>query len=244
MNTIRILFSCAVNRGWDLLQFDIKNAFLNGDLEEEVYMDTPPGLVIKGPEKKVCRVLKALYGLNSLREHGSDGSTRSCLNLDTFKAKLITLSSSKGRVEVFTDADWAGSQDDRKSTTGYCTFVGGNLVSWKSKKQNVVARSSAEAEYRAMAQGVCEGLWLKAILRDIGLQVDNPITIYCDNKAAISIAHNPVQHDRTNMWKLIDTSSGITLTREISALRLQQKTHSDTPIMSKGAKKAHESANL
>ncbi|KAK8919208.1 hypothetical protein KSP39_PZI021074 [Platanthera zijinensis] len=63
MNTIRILFSCAASRRWDLLQFDIKNAFLNGDLEEEVYMDIPPGLVIKGSERKVCRVLKALYGL-------------------------------------------------------------------------------------------------------------------------------------------------------------------------------------
>ncbi|KAK8949545.1 Two pore calcium channel protein 1 [Platanthera zijinensis] len=101
------------------------------------------------------------------------------------------------KVEVFTDADWAGSQDDRKSTTGYCSFVGGNLVSWKSKKQNVVARSSAEAEYRAMTQGVCEGLWLKIILQYMGLQVNKPVTIYCDNKTTISIAHNLVQHDRT-----------------------------------------------
>jgi len=57
-------------------------------------------------------------------------------------------------VEVYTDADWAGSVIDRRSTSGYCTFVWGNLVTWRSKKQSVVARSSAEAEYRAMAQGV------------------------------------------------------------------------------------------
>ena len=60
------------------------------------------------------------------------------------------------RIEAYTDADWAGSVTDRRSTSGYCTFVGGNLVTWRSKKQNVVARSSAEAEFRAMAQGVCE----------------------------------------------------------------------------------------
>ena len=53
------------------------------------------------------------------------------------------------RVECYTDADWVGSLDDRRSTSGYCTFVGGNLVTWRSKKQNVVTRSTAEAEFRA-----------------------------------------------------------------------------------------------
>jgi hypothetical protein len=62
------------------------------------------------------------------------------------------------RIEVYTDADWAGCLDDRKSTSSYCSFIGGNLVTWRSKKQNVVARSTAEAEYRAMTQGVSEGL--------------------------------------------------------------------------------------
>nr|XP_016476212.1 PREDICTED: uncharacterized mitochondrial protein AtMg00810-like [Nicotiana tabacum] len=55
------------------------------------------------------------------------------------------------QIEAFTDADWAGSLDERRSTSGYCTLVGGNLVTWRSKKQSVVARSSAEAEYRAIA---------------------------------------------------------------------------------------------
>ena len=100
-------------------------------------------------------------------------------------------------LEAFTDADYAGSLVDRWSTTGYCTFLGGNLVTWRSKKQNVVARSSAEAEFRAMAQGVCELLWLKTILEDLKIKVEGPMRLYCDNKSAISIAHNPVQHDRT-----------------------------------------------
>ena len=73
------------------------------------------------------------------------------------------------RLEAFTDADWAGSVDDRRSTSGYCTLLGGNLVTWRSKKQSVVARSSAEAEYRAMAHGVCELLWLQTFLRDLGI---------------------------------------------------------------------------
>jgi hypothetical protein len=71
------------------------------------------------------------------------------------------------------------------------------LVSWRSKKQNVVARSTAEAEYHAMALGVSEGAWLQRVLLELGLSEKDPIMLYCDNKAAISIANNPVQHDRT-----------------------------------------------
>ncbi|XP_062099709.1 uncharacterized mitochondrial protein AtMg00810-like [Humulus lupulus] len=99
-------------------------------------------------------------------------------------------------IEAFTNADWAGSVTDRKATSGYCTFVWGNLVTWRSKKQSVVARSSAEAEYRAMANGICEILWINSVLKEVKLQVSMPMKLFCDNKAAISIAHNPMQHDR------------------------------------------------
>ncbi|RVW48679.1 Retrovirus-related Pol polyprotein from transposon RE1 [Vitis vinifera] len=85
----------------------------------------------------------------------------------------------------------------RRSTSGYFTFVGGNLVTWKSKKQNVVARSSAEAEFRGMALGLYEALWLRLLLQDLGYLSRQPIRLFCDNKATCDIAHNPVQHDRT-----------------------------------------------
>lgn len=65
------------------------------------------------------------------------------------------------RVETFSDADWAGSPSDRKSTTGSFLFVAGNFLSWRSKKESVVARSSAESEYRAMAQTTCELMWIR-----------------------------------------------------------------------------------
>jgi len=100
-------------------------------------------------------------------------------------------------MEVYTDADYEESIIDRKSTSGYCMFLSGNLVTWKSKKQNVVARSSVEAEFRAMAQGVCELLWMRIILNDLQVACEEPMILYCDNKSVISIAHNPVQHDRT-----------------------------------------------
>ncbi|WKA08720.1 hypothetical protein VitviT2T_026417 [Vitis vinifera] len=67
-------------------------------------------------------------------------------------------------IEVYIDTDWADAVDDRRSTSSYFTFVGGNLVTWKSKKQNVVARSSAEAEFRGMTLGLCEALWLRLLL--------------------------------------------------------------------------------
>ncbi|XP_058217335.1 uncharacterized mitochondrial protein AtMg00810-like [Rhododendron vialii] len=110
------------------------------------------------------------------------------------------------RVEVFTDADWAGSPSDRRSTIGYCTFVGGNLVTWKSKKQTMVVRSSAEAEYHAMDYTTCEVVWLRSFLEELGFQVQLPIPMYCDNQAAIHIASNLVFHERT---KHIEHGSGI-----------------------------------
>jgi hypothetical protein len=113
------------------------------------------------------------------------------------KGILLKKNDNNNNVSVYTDADWAGSIDDIRSTSGYFTFVGGNLVTWRSKKQNAVARSSAEAEFRGMTLGLCEALWLRHLLSYLGYPPDEPIRLYCDNKATCDIAHNPVQHDRT-----------------------------------------------
>jgi hypothetical protein len=77
----------------------------------------------------------------------------------------------------YSNADWAGSFD-RKSTTDFCTFVGGNLVTWKSKKQNVMARSSAKVEYRAMTSTVSELTWIKQVLTDLNIKIEKPMKIF------------------------------------------------------------------
>ncbi|KAK2967357.1 hypothetical protein RJ640_026371 [Escallonia rubra] len=94
-------------------------------------------------------------------------------------------------IEGYTDADWAGDQLNMKSTSGYLIFVEGNLVTWRSKKHKVVTRSSAEAEFQSMAYGLCELLWIKGVLKDLGIECSRPISLFCDNKSAIEIAQNP-----------------------------------------------------
>ncbi|KAJ9707125.1 hypothetical protein PVL29_002217 [Vitis rotundifolia] len=331
--SVRLLLSMAAMCSWPLYQLDIKNAFLHGDLAEEVYMEQPPGFVAQGESGLVCRLRRSLYGLKQsprawfgrfssvvqefgmlrstadhsvfyhhnslgqciylvvyvddivisgsdqdgiqkLKQHlfthfqtkdlgklkyflgieiaqSSSGVVLSqrkyaldileetgmldCKPVDTpmdpnvklvpgqgeplgdpgryrrlvgklnyltitrpdisFPVSVVSqflqspcdshwdavirilryikstpgqgvLYENRGHTQVvgYTDADWAGSPTDRRSTLGYCVFIGGNLISWKSKKQDVVARSSAEAEYRAMALATCELIWLRHLL--------------------------------------------------------------------------------
>lgn len=373
LHTVRVVLSIATNLSWDLWQMDVKNAFLQGELEEEVYMTPPPGLEDSITPGKVLRLRKAIYGLkqsprawyhklsSTLKDRGFKRSeadhtlftlqspqgiivvlvyvddliisgsdqvgiqeTKSFLKSvfdikdlgelkyflgieicrsseglflsqrkytldllsetgklgskpaktpleDGYKVKrkgekgtddpldkphadpsqyrrlvgkLIYLTITRpdlcfavnqvsqhmkeptiyhwnmverilrylkgspgqgiwmgknGNAEIvgYCDADYAGDTIDRKSTTGYCTFIGGNLVTWKSKKQKVVSCSSAEAEYRAMRKLTTELVWLKALLKDLGIESSTPITMHCDNQAAIHIATNSVFHERT-----------------------------------------------
>uniref|UniRef100_A0A2N9FV76 Reverse transcriptase Ty1/copia-type domain-containing protein n=1 Tax=Fagus sylvatica TaxID=28930 RepID=A0A2N9FV76_FAGSY len=98
---------------------------------------------------------------------------------------------------AFTDADWAGNPVDRRSTTAFLVFLGNNLITWSSKKQSTVARSSTEAEYRSLAVGAAELAWLRMLLCDFGIFLNSPPIIWCDNLSAISLASNPVFHART-----------------------------------------------
>ncbi|XP_050156220.1 uncharacterized mitochondrial protein AtMg00810-like [Malus sylvestris] len=210
MNTVGVLLSIAVNQSWPSYQIYVKNAFLHGELDEEVYMKLLPGqpqfhdtdmeklvvliyvddLIVKGDNieeinslKHALQVRFALKDLGTLKYFlGIEMATSSkglflnqrkyILNLlkdadmvDCYFGRGI-LMKKNGNIAImgYTNADWVGNSLDRKSTTGFCTFMGGNLVTWRSKKQSVIAQSIAEAEYRAMASTACELIWLKGLL--------------------------------------------------------------------------------
>ncbi|KAK2428583.1 hypothetical protein QL285_027097 [Trifolium repens] len=92
----------------------------------------------------------------------------------------------------YCDEDWAGSADDRKSTSGGCFFLGKNFISWFSKKQNSVALSTAEAEYIAAGSSCSQLMWMKQILKEYNVEQD-ALTLYCDNLSAIKIPFNIVE---------------------------------------------------
>ncbi|KAL0331785.1 UNVERIFIED_CONTAM: Retrovirus-related Pol polyprotein from transposon TNT 1-94 [Sesamum angustifolium] len=98
---------------------------------------------------------------------------------------------------VYSNAAWASCPDSRRSITGFYVFLGGSLISWKTKKQATVSHSSAKVEYRSMASTVCELMWISYLLQDFLIPVQRPIPFWCDNKAALHITANPVFHERT-----------------------------------------------
>ncbi|KAH9651461.1 protein kinase domain-containing protein [Citrus sinensis] len=324
--TVRALLSLAAVKGWILEQLDVSNAFLQGDLEEEVYMQVPQGFSKQG-EHLVCKLNKSIYGLKQASRNwfskfsatiqqagfrqskadyslfvktnakfstfvlvyvddiivaGNDAAEVSRIKdflaqkfyikalgklkyflgievarssrgiflsqrkyaLDILKdagllagrvshfpmEQQLRLSSTDGdllsnpssyrrlvgspgkgillsstsdlHIRGYCDADWGSCPTTRRSVTGYCTFLGDSPISWKTKKQNVVSRSTAEAEYRSLADLSCKLQWLKALFADLGHLQHDPMTVYCDNQSALYIAENPVYHERTKHIEL------------------------------------------
>ncbi|GJX41218.1 ribonuclease H-like domain-containing protein [Tanacetum coccineum] len=105
--------------------------------------------------------------------------------------------SSTAQLTAYTDADWAGCPVTRRSTSGYCVFLGDNLLSWSAKRQVTLSRSSAEAEYRGVANVVAETAWVRNLLLELHAPLTTATLVYCDNVSAVYLSTNPVQHQRT-----------------------------------------------
>ncbi|GJY65019.1 putative RNA-directed DNA polymerase [Tanacetum coccineum] len=205
MSTVRCIIAIVVTNSWTLYQLDINNSFLYGDLHENVYMTLPDGYNDEN-KFKVCKLNKSLYGLKqaprqwnvklttALAEHvfeqsKFDYSLYTKQNGDKFIVLLVYVDDI-----VITGNDDAGIKE-------FKVFLE-TLVSWKSKKQPTISKSSFEAKYRSMSFASCEVVWLGNLLHSIGLKDLYPVELFCDNSSAIQIAANPVFHERTKHFEL------------------------------------------
>lgn len=115
----------------------------------------------------------------------------------TIGHSLLYLVDDDFQVKAFCDSDWSNCPDSRRSIFGFCIFIGNSLVSWKSKKQDVISHSSAEAEYRSMAYTSKEIMWISRMVNDLHVAPPTVPVLYCDSTTALHIAKNPIFHERT-----------------------------------------------
>ncbi|GJT76632.1 cysteine-rich receptor-like protein kinase 8 [Tanacetum coccineum] len=173
MVIVRALLATVVQHNWYIEQLYINNAFLHGDILEEVYMIVPQGYYTCLPPNTVCKLKKSLYGLKQANRQ--------------WFTKLTTFLLSLGFKQSYADTSLFTLQD----TTNFLTllvYVDDILL--------------AEAEYRALADCTCEITWLKCLLQDLSIPLTGPTTIYCDNASIIALASNPIQHARTKHIEL------------------------------------------
>nr|GEW23666.1 ribonuclease H-like domain-containing protein [Tanacetum cinerariifolium] len=229
--TIRTVLTLVVSRQWPIHQLDVKNAFLNGDLSETVYMHQLPGFVdTRYPNHKKYALQLVEHAHMSCR--GLQYLTFTCPDLSYavqqvclymhdlrephFAALKRILRYVQGTLELglhlyafattslvgYTDADWAGCPSTRRSTSGYYVFLDDNLFSWSAKRQHTISRSIAKAEYRGVANVVAKTTWIRNLLRELHSPLLIATLVYCNNVSVVYMSANPVQHQRTKHIKI------------------------------------------
>nr|GEV40971.1 Gag-Pol polyprotein [Tanacetum cinerariifolium] len=206
IEAIRIFIANAASKNMTIYQMDVKTAFLNGELKEEVCVSQPKGFVDPDHPTYVYRLNKALYGLKQApRAWYQALPTKKHLEAlkrvfwylkGTINWGLWYLKDTSMALTAYADADHAGCQDIRRSTSGSAQFFGDKLVSWSSKKQKSTAVSTTEAEYIVMSGCCAHILWMRSQLTDYGF-VFNKIPVYCDNRSATALCCNNVKHSRS-----------------------------------------------
>jgi len=174
--------------------------------KQQDYIDGFPYSAIVGSLLYLAVVTRPdiMFAVGVLTRHLKSPSYASCkaacrvLNyLSRHPANAIKYSGCKLRVHVYTDSDWASDRDTRRSTSGYVVMMAGGPVNWISKLQPIVTVSSMEAEYIACFFAVQDIVWMRQLLKDLGLERGRPTSVYIDNSSARQLAMNPVHHQRS-----------------------------------------------
>ena len=213
-SSIRGLLAFAVQNSMLIHQMDVVTAFLNGKLDEEIYMAQPDGTVEAGKEHLVCKLKKSVYGLKQspwcwnrafseylesigFEQSAADPcvyirSTEPITIIAVYVDDLILITKPEEVIKN-SDADWAGDLDDRHSTTGNLFLMAGGAISWMNKKQAIVALSTSEAEYVALSSATQEAVWLRRLRVDLRTAPKEPTVLMEDNQGVIAIARNPIR---------------------------------------------------